>query len=206
MSAYFRRDQPTHWHASSRADSAGSTARAWCARAAIRAPATNLSERLYFRRVLATGKPYISAGLIGRRLKPADRRHRRPDPRPPGTDLRRARRQHPPEDGRREQAGDRPRLRRPPDHRPQRAAAALRPAPGREQGPARRRSAGTRAGSGVAAGHDAARRSRQRRRRVRDIHAAGLGDADRPPTLDGVRSGTPGARSSSWPRWAPACC
>ena len=30
--------------------------------------ATNLSERLYFRRVLATGRPYVSAGLIGKRL------------------------------------------------------------------------------------------------------------------------------------------
>ena len=29
----------------------------------------NLSKRLYFRRVLSTGKPYISAGLIGKRLK-----------------------------------------------------------------------------------------------------------------------------------------
>jgi serine phosphatase RsbU (regulator of sigma subunit)/anti-sigma regulatory factor (Ser/Thr protein kinase) len=31
--------------------------------------AVNLSTRLYFRRVLATGKPYVSAGLIGKRLK-----------------------------------------------------------------------------------------------------------------------------------------
>ena len=31
--------------------------------------AANLSKRLYFRRVLATGKPYVSAGLIGKRLK-----------------------------------------------------------------------------------------------------------------------------------------
>lgn len=30
---------------------------------------TNLSKRLYFRRVVATGKPYVSAGLIGKRLK-----------------------------------------------------------------------------------------------------------------------------------------
>ena len=29
---------------------------------------TNLSKRLYFRRVLATGRPYVSAGLIGKRL------------------------------------------------------------------------------------------------------------------------------------------
>jgi anti-sigma regulatory factor (Ser/Thr protein kinase) len=30
---------------------------------------TDLSKRLYFRRVLATGKPYVSAGLLGKRIK-----------------------------------------------------------------------------------------------------------------------------------------
>jgi anti-sigma regulatory factor (Ser/Thr protein kinase) len=31
--------------------------------------AANLSKRLYFRRVMGTGRPYVSAGLIGKRLK-----------------------------------------------------------------------------------------------------------------------------------------
>ena len=34
-----------------------------------RGTAGNLSKRLYFRHVLETGKPYVSAGLIGKRLK-----------------------------------------------------------------------------------------------------------------------------------------
>ena len=32
-------------------------------------PAVDVSDRVYFKRVTATGKPYISAGLVGRKLR-----------------------------------------------------------------------------------------------------------------------------------------
>ncbi len=69
MSAYFRRINPGR-----RAPFTGGLG--WISRKGLVEASSNtgggrtdLSKRTYFRRVLATGKPYVSAGLIGRRLK-----------------------------------------------------------------------------------------------------------------------------------------
>ena len=69
MNAYFARVNP-----SGRRSFSGGLGwidrKGWvCASSNPAGSAANLSKRLYFRRVLATGKPYVSAGLIGKRLK-----------------------------------------------------------------------------------------------------------------------------------------
>ena len=70
MSAYFRRINPGRGRPVLGRARLDRHATAGSERAAIPpASATNLSKRIYFRRVIATGKPYVSAGLIGRRLK-----------------------------------------------------------------------------------------------------------------------------------------
>ena len=63
---------------SSTAASAGSTARGKVM-ASSSGVSLNVADRLYFQRVMKTGRPYVSSGLVGRSTEAADHRRRRPD-------------------------------------------------------------------------------------------------------------------------------